>query len=195
MTKLPSREELTDVVGKLQNGKAAGKSGILLVMVKAGCCNDNFLNIMLDLVCKVWQEKEVPKEWADAVLVPIPKKGDLGQCDNWRGVALLDVVGKVVAKVLQDRLQQLAEEELPESQCGFRRGRGCSDMIYTVRQLVEKSWEHQSKAFLLFIDLKKAYDSVPHEAMWAALGKLGVPEPVIELIRGPSTRTCKLRSN
>ena len=183
MAKLPSREELTDAVGKLQNGKAAGKSGILPEMVKAGCCNDNFLNIMLDLVCKVWQEKEVPKEWADAVLVPIPKKGDLGQCDNWRGVALLDVVGKVVAKVLQDRLQQLAEEELPESQCGFRRGRGCSDMIYTVRQLVEKSWEHQSKAFLLFIDLKKAYDSVPREAMWAALGKLGVPEPVIELIR------------
>ena len=65
---------------------------------------------------------------------------------------------------------------------GFRRVRGCSNMIYTVRQLVEKSWEYESKAFLLFIDLKKAYDSVPRGAMWAALGKLGVPEPVIELI-------------
>ena len=117
MAELPSREELTDAVGKLQNGKAAGKSGILPEMVKAGCCNDNFLNIMLDLVCKVWQEKKVPKEYA--VLVPIPKKKDLGECDNWRGVALLNVVGKAVAKVLQDRLQQLAEEELPESQCGF----------------------------------------------------------------------------
>ena len=62
MAELPSMEELTDAVGKLQNGKAAGKSGILLELVKAGCCNDNFLNIMLDLVCMVWQEKEVPKE-------------------------------------------------------------------------------------------------------------------------------------
>ena len=115
--------------------------------------------------------------------MPIPKKGDFGKCDNWRGVALLEVVGKVVAKVLQGRLQQLAEEELPESQCGFRKGRGCSDMIYTVGQLVENLWEHQAKPFLLFIDLKKAYNSVPREAMWTALGKLGVPEPVIELIR------------
>ena len=183
MTDLQSMEELMDAVGKLQTGKAAGKLGILPEMVKAGCCNANFLNTMLDLVHTVWQEKEVPKEWADAVLVPIPKKGDLGKCGNWWGVALLEVVGKVVAKVLQERLQQLAEEELPESQCGFRRGRGCSDMIYTVRQLVEKSWEHRSKVFLLFIDLRKAYDSVPCAAMWKALGKLGVPEPVIELIR------------
>ena len=103
-------------MGKLQNGKAAGKSGILLEMVKAGCCNDNFLNIMLDLVHKVWQEKEVPKEWADAVWYPSQRRGALiGECSNWQGVALLEVVGKVVAKVLQKGLQQLAEEELPES--------------------------------------------------------------------------------
>ena len=56
-------------------------------------------------------------------------------------------------------------------------------MIYTVRQPEEKSWEHQSIAFLLLIDLKKGYDSVPCEAMWTALGKLRVPEPVIELIQ------------
>ncbi len=64
---------------------------------------------------------------------------------------LLDVVGKVVARVLQDRLQKLAEDELPESQCGFRKNRSCADMIFTVRQLVEKSWEHKSKAFFPFI--------------------------------------------
>ena len=123
------------------------------------------------------------KEWTDAVLTPIPKKGDLSNCNNWQGIALLEVVVKVVARVLLERLQQLAEEELPESQCEFRSGRGCTNMIYTVRQLVEKSWEHCSKSFLLFIDLKKAYDSVPRAAMWKALRKLGVPEPVIELIR------------
>ena len=56
-------------------------------------------------------------------------------------------------------------------------------MIYTVQQFLEKSWEHCSISFFLFIDLKKAYDSVPRAAMWRALQKLGVPEPVIELIR------------
>lgn len=56
-------------------------------------------------------------------------------------------------------------------------------MIFTVRQLVEKSWEHRSKSFLVFIDLRKAYDSVPREALWLALSKLGVPESTIKLIR------------
>ena len=106
----------------------------------------------------------VPGDWRDAILIPIPKKGDLSNCDNWRGISLLDIVGKAVARVLQDRLQKIAEDELPESQCGFRKGRGCTDMIFVVRQLVEKSWEHNSKAFFSFIDLKKAYDSVPREA-------------------------------
>ena len=128
-------------------------------------------------------EQSVPKDWTDAVLIPIPKKGDLSNCDNWRGISLLDVVGKVVARILQDRLQQLAEEELPESQCGFRKGRGCSDMIFAKRQLVEKSWEHQSKTFFLFIDLRKAYDSVPCEALWQVLAKLGMPDSTIQLIK------------
>ena len=62
--------------------------------------------------------------------------------------------------IIQERLQKLAE--LPESQCGFRKGGICSDMVFTIRQLVEKSWEQRSKSFLVFVDLKKAYNSVPH---------------------------------
>ena len=63
---------------------------------------------------------------------PVPKKSNLHCCDNWRGIALLDVVGKLVGRVIQNRLQQLAECVLPESQCGFWRGQGCIDMIFVV---------------------------------------------------------------
>ena len=62
------------------------------------------------------------------MLIPIPKKGDLSQCDNWIGIALLDVVGKVVARVIQGRLQKLTEDA--ESECGFRKGRGCMNMVF-----------------------------------------------------------------
>ena len=112
-------------------------------MVKVACQNPDFLDLLLDLVHTAWRDKRVPKDWVDAVLVPIPKKGDLSNCDNWRGISLLDVVGKV-GGILQDRLQQLAEEELPESQCRFCKGRECTDMIFVVCQLVEKTWEHKS---------------------------------------------------
>ena len=183
LAEVPSLEELVEAVGKLKNGKASGSSGILPEMVKVACQDPDFLDRLLCLVHTAWREKCVPKDWTDAVLVPIPKKGDLSSCDNWRGISLLDVVGKAIARILQDRLQHLAEEELPESQCGFRKGRGCSDMIFAIRQLVEKSWEHQAKIFLLFIDLRKAYDSVPREAMWQALAKLGIPDTAIQLIK------------
>lgn len=120
----------------------------------------------------------------DAVLVPIFKKGDLSVCDNYRGISLLDVIGKVFARVLQTRLQRVAEEILPESQCGFRKGRGTNDMIFAVRQMVEKLREHNLQGFLLFVDLTKAYDSVPREALWTLLRKLGIPDETVRMVQG-----------
>ena len=177
LAELPSLEELIVAIGKIKNGKAAESC------LKVACHTPDFPDLLLDLVHTAWRKSCVPKDWADTILVPIPKKGDLSNCNNWRGISLLDVAGKVTARILQDRLQHVAEEELPESQCGFRKGRGCTDMIFAVRQLVEKTWEHRSKAFFLFIDLKKVYDSVPREAMWFALANLGVPNSTIQLIK------------
>lgn len=178
---LPTMEELTRAVTQLSNGKAAGCSGILPEMVK--CAGPDFATALLDIIHKAWREGCVPKEWRNAELVPIPKKGNLTSCDNWRGIALLDVVGKVVGRLIQTRLQQLAERELPESQCGFRRGRSCTDQIFTVSQIVEKLFEHRTPGHLVFIDLKKAYDSVPRKALWRALEVLGAPPQLIRMVQ------------
>ena len=78
-----------------------------------------FVEMLKELLGEVWLERRVPQEWVDAILVSIPKKGNLHSCDNWREIALLDVVGKLVARIVQSRLQIEAEQELPESQCGF----------------------------------------------------------------------------
>ena len=141
-----------------------------------------FLTAFLSLVHRVWREGRVPQAWCDAELIPIPKKGDLSLCDNWRGIALLDVVRKVVGRLIQNRLQHLAELELPESQCGFWNGRSCTDQIFAVSQVIEKIHEHHDIGFLVFIDLRKAYDSVSRPALWRALATLGVPPLLIQLI-------------
>ena len=91
------------------------------------------MRLIINLVETVWKEKRVPQEWVDAILIPIPKKGNLHICDNWHGISLLDVMGKVVARMIQNRLQVLAERKLSESQCGLRRGCGCADMIFIIR--------------------------------------------------------------
>ena len=122
-------------------------------MLKAACCcEEGFMKLLLDPVRDVWRECKVPADWCDAVLVPIyPQERRLEfTCNNWREIALPDVVGKVVAQVLHERLQKLAEDEFWKTQCGFRGGRSCTDMIFTIRQLVEKSREHLAKSFFLF---------------------------------------------
>ena len=116
MEEPPSEEELVKAVRSLKYGKIRGESGILPEIVKAGCQSDGFRGLLLDLVHTAWREKKVPQEWANFVLVPVPKKGDLSCCDNRRGISLLDVVGKVVSRILQDWLQQLAEKVLSELQ-------------------------------------------------------------------------------
>ena len=95
----------------------------------------------------------------------------------------MGVVGKLFGRILQDRLQLIAERVLSESQCGFCKGRGCVDIIFTARQLFEKSREHDDPFFTLFIDLCKAYDLVSREALWKVLYNYGVPPVMLSLIR------------
>ena len=176
----PSADEVLAALGSLRGNKAGGKNGLLPELWK--CCGANLLEHLVELFHQVWQGGCVPQEWKDALIVPIPKKGDLSLCDNWRGISLLDVGGKMFAKIIQQRLQTVVEEVLPDSQCGFRSGRGCVDMIYCARQLVEKAIEHNTKIFMLFIDLRKAYDSIPHQALWCALKKYGIPQSMLKVI-------------
>ena len=149
------------------------------------CCGGPLLDFIVSMFGAVWREKQVLAEWCDALLVPVLKKGVLSVCDNWRGISLLDVMGKLFARVLNDRLQAVVENSVADSQCGFRAGRGCVDMVFCVRQLVKNTIEHYSKIFLLFVDLCKAYDSVPIEALWCALQlrKYGVPDCFVDLVR------------
>ena len=138
----PTSIEVTAALGKLRNGRTEGTSNIMPEMLKVGAKNEDFVSILTNLFRAVWKEKRVPHEWVDAILIPLPKKGNLHLCYNWRGIALLVVVGKVAARIVQTRLEVLAETIFPETQCGFMEGRGCTDMILVVRQLAKKALEH-----------------------------------------------------
>ena len=94
---------------------------------------------LVELFDSVWRDECVVSDWCNALIVPIPKKGNLNVCVNWRGISLLDVVGKVLGRVIQDRLKLIVEDVLSDSQCGFKTSRGCIDMIFVARQLVEKA--------------------------------------------------------
>ena len=84
MAGVPSMEELTEAVIKLKNEKVGGATGILPEMVKAACCEADFLERLLELIEATWKEGEVPRDWSDTLLVPVLKKGNLSKYDNWK---------------------------------------------------------------------------------------------------------------
>ena len=102
----------------------------------------------------------VPQDWKDAQSVMIFKKGDRRICGNYRGISLLSIPGKVFARILLNRLTQHVEQFLPEAQCGFRAGRGTSDMIFSLRQIQEKCIEQNMPLYMIFVDFTKAFDTV-----------------------------------
>ena len=92
----------------------------------------------------MWRKEAIPQEFKDATIIHLFKrKGNPQVCDNHRGISLLSIAGKILAKVLLNRLNEHLERSglLPESQCGFRKNRGTIDMIFTARQLQEKCQE------------------------------------------------------
>ena len=98
---VPTSAEVAMALGKLKNGKATGSSNILPEMLKAGGRVEEFTGMIADLVYSIWEERRVPKEWVDAILIPVLKKGNLRSCDNWCGISLLEVMGKVVARIIK----------------------------------------------------------------------------------------------
>ena len=100
-------------------------------------------------------------------------QGNRQSCDNHRGISLLSIAGKILARVLLNRLlDHLEQGHLPESQCGFRSGRGTADMIFAARQLQEKCIEQHQDLYMTFVDLTKAFDTVSRAGLWKIMRKL-----------------------
>ena len=123
MAELPSEEEVWDSVGKPKNGKAGGASGILPEMVKTASCEEAFMSALMKLVHDMWRKCRVPVNGRDAILVPISKKGNLSSCDNWRGISLLDVVGKVWPEVCRCGYKNWLKKNCQSLSVGSGRGR------------------------------------------------------------------------
>ena len=188
-----NREEVERTVKRLQNKKAAGEDRIVAELVKNG--GEAMIDWLMELLQEVWKTRQVPQEWKNATLVPLHKKKDRRICDNYRGVSLLSVPGKVLTLILLERLQDIIEPQLMEAQCGFREGRGTIDQIWVARQVVERAAEHRTPLMMCFVDLTKAYDSVDRSALMAVLKSYGVPWQLVDIIQGLYSGTwCQVRT-
>ena len=178
---VPTEIELSEAIDKLAYRKAPGVDGIPAEALQYG--KPALLKDLHGLLCQCWEEGKVPQELRDANIITLYKnKGDRTDCNNYRGISLLSIVGKAFARLILKRLQLLAERIYPESQCGFRTERSTVDMIFSLRQLQEKSREQRQPLYIAFIDLTKAFDLVSRSGLFAILERIGCPPKLLKLI-------------
>jgi hypothetical protein len=188
----PSLEEVREAIGRLKNWKAAGSDEMPPELLKYG--GEELNSAIHKLIVEVWKQERMPEEWNEAIIIPILKKGNAMDCNNYRGISLLQVAYKVLSSIIATRLTVLADERVGEYQCGFRRNRSTIDHIFTIRATLEKCWEHNIDIHQLFIDFKQAYDSIDRRKLRETLRSFEIPEKLIRMIQLTLKQTtCRVR--
>ena len=112
-----------------------------------------------------------------------PKERQPKECSNYHTIALISHASKVMLKILQVKLQQYMNHELPDVQTGFRKGRGTRDQIANIHWIIKKARKFQKNIYFCFIDYARAFDSVAHDKLWKILKEMGIPDHLTCLLR------------
>ena len=113
------------VLGSITTNKASGGDGIPVELFQI--LKDNAVKVLHSICQQIWQTQQWPQDWKRSVFIPIPKRGNAKECSDYRIIALISHTSKVILKILQARLQQYVNREIPDVQAGFRKGRGTRD--------------------------------------------------------------------
>ena len=135
--------------------KASGGDGISLELFQI--LKDDAVKVLHSICQQIWKTQQWPQDWKRSVFIPNPKKGKAKECSNYCTAVLISHASKVKLKILQARIQQYVNHELPDVQAGFRIGRGTRDQITNIRWIIEKAGEFQKNIYFCFIDYAKAF--------------------------------------
>lgn len=174
-------EELTDAIRELKNGKSPGADKITAEMVKA--MGERGTNLLLEIFKRIWIEERIPKEWEMGLIVPLFKKGDSSDCNNYRGITLLSTVLKLFEKIIEKRLRKEIEPTLSEAQSGFRKGRCTQDHIFTIKEITDRALITGKEVYVAFMDMEKAFDRVPRKKIWEVLEERNVNSKLIKIVK------------
>ena len=186
LDEFPTVTETRKAIQHLSSGKAPGTDAIPAEVYKAGGLP--MAEKLTELFQYMWRKEAIPQDFKDASIIHLYKrKGNPQVCDNHRGISLLSIAWRILAKILLNRLNAHLDQAglIPESQCGFRKDRGTIDMIFTARQLQEKCQEHNVDLYMTFVDLTnlKAFDTVSRDGLWKIMAKFGCSPRYIAMVR------------
>jgi hypothetical protein len=165
----------------LESYKSPGSDQILAELISTG--GETLCAEVHKLICSIWNKEELSQQWKVSIIVQIHKKGDETDCNSYQGISLLPDTYKILSNILLARLTPYVNEVIGDYQCGFHRNRSTTNQIFYIQQILEKKWEYNGTVHQLFIDFKKAYDSVKREVLYDILLEFGIPKKLIRLIK------------
>jgi exonuclease III len=179
----PADKTIKDAISKLKAGKSGGNGQPSDALKLVGSTSEGF-KIIKDFLRDFWDSELAPVEWVTLQLKVLPKKGDLSDRNNLRGIALMEAAPKLAGIIITSMLNEhlVLPGEAFAYQCGFIPGRGCSDGQMPIKLALQKRHQADLDSYVLFVDLVKAFDSVDRTALDGVLEKFGVPTKLRNLI-------------
>ena len=152
--------EVKWALGRITKNKVSRGDGIPAELFQI--LKDYAVKVLHSKYQQIWKTQQWPQDRKRSVFIPIPKKGNAKECSNYCTIALISHASKVMLKILQARLQQYMNRELPDVHAGFRKGRGTRDQIANIQWIIEKARKFQKNIYFCFIDYTKAFDCMDH---------------------------------
>ena len=144
---------------------------------------DDVVKVLHSICQQIWKTQQWPQDWKRSIFIPIPKKGNAKECSKYHTVAFISHASKGMLTILQARLQQYVNHELPDVQAGFRQGRGTRDQISNIHWIIKKARELEKNIYFCFIGYANAFDYVHHNKLWKILKEMGIPDHLTCLSR------------
>ena len=139
----------------ISTNKASGDDGIPVELFQI--LKDDAVKVLHSICQQIWKTQQWPQYWKTSIFIPVPKKVNAKECSEYHTITLISHASKVMLKILQARLQQYVNHELPDVQAGFRKGGGTRGQIANIHWIMEKARELQKNIYFCFIDYAKAF--------------------------------------
>ena len=172
--------EVKWALGSITTNKASGGDGIPVELCQIR--KDDAMKV-LHSCQQSWKTQQWPQDWKRSVFIQILKKGNDKEWSNYRTIALISHISKLMLNIFQARLQQYMNHEFSDVQTGFRKDRGTRDQIANICCIIKKSREFQKNIYFCFINYAKAFDCVDQNKQWKILKEIGIPDPFTCLLR------------
>lgn len=176
-----SQEEITQTLKTLKTGKAAGRDEITPELIKWG--GKEMIKWITLIFRKAWTNNKIPKDWEKNIIIPLYKKGKKCKCENYRAICITSTLFKMYTKIIENKLRNEVATKLEEEQAAYMKGKQTQDHISIVRKVIESATEQGKELYLVFVDLKAAFDTVPRGKLWQCLEEMEVTGKLRQVIK------------